>query len=218
MEIPVLLYHVVLPEPDPKNDYQYKLSEFEKEMEYLHENGYTTLSADEYLDILDGKKEVPDKPVLITFDDNTADFTKYVMPVLQRYGMKAIQFTVSGWVDGQWNMSADEMKAIDAYGIDVLNHSVSHPWMAELSREEQRAEIADAGVALEQLIGKKQEIFAYPYGSYNADTLAVLGELGYRAAFIVRDEKSRPDTPRFELPRYCLLQRHTLDDFVQMVK
>lgn len=218
MEIPVLLYHVVLPEPDPKNDYQYKLSEFEKEMEYLHENGYTTLSADEYLDILDGKKEVPDKPVLITFDDNTADFTKYVMPVLQRYGMKAIQFTVSGWVDGQWNMSADEMNAIDAYGIDVLNHSVSHPWMAELSREEQRAEIADAGVALEQLIGKKQGIFAYPYGSYNADTLDVLGELGYRAAFIVRDEKSRPDTPRFELPRYCLLQRHTLDDFVQMVK
>lgn len=43
MEIPVLLYHVVKPEPDPNNDYQYELARFKEHMHYLHEQGYTTL-------------------------------------------------------------------------------------------------------------------------------------------------------------------------------
>lgn len=218
MEIPVLLYHVVKPDPNPANDYEYKLAEFEKQMAYLHDNGYVTLSAAEFLDALDGKAPAPEKAVLLTFDDNTADFTEHVMPVLQRYGMKAVQFTVTSWIDNRLNMSTEEMKQIDAQGIDVLNHSVNHPMMAELGKEEQRAEIADAGAALEQLLGKKQDVFAYPYGNYNADTMAVLEELGYRAAFIVRNEKATPEMPRLELPRYCLLQQHTMEDFIQMVE
>lgn len=217
MEIPVLLYHVVKPDPDPANDYEYKLDAFEEQMAYLHENGYVTLSMETFLDMLDGKQPAPDKAVLITFDDNTADFTEYVMPVLQKYDMKATQFTVTSWIDNRLNMSTDEMKTIDASGIDVLNHSVSHPWMGELGKDIQRAEIADAGAALEQLLGKKQDVFAYPYGDYNGDTIAALQELGYRAAFIVANEKATPDTPRFEIPRYCLLQRHGMADFKAML-
>jgi len=217
MEIPVLLYHVVKPDPDPGNDYQYRLDEFERQMAWLHENGYTTLSVDEYLDVLDGKAPAPAKPVLITFDDNTADFTEYVMPVLTRYGMKAAQFTVTDWIGNRLNMSAEDMKEIAARGIDVLNHTVSHPMLAELDKAGQREEIAEAGRALEALVGRKQDVFAYPYGNYNEVTIEVLRELGYRAAFIVSDAKSTPSTPRLELPRYCLLQRHTLDDFVRMV-
>lgn len=217
MEIPVLLYHVVKPDPDPANDYEYKLDAFEEQMAYLHENGYVTLSMEQFLDVLDGNKPAPDKAVLITFDDNTADFTEHVMPVLQKYDMKATQFTVTSWIDNRLNMSTEEMKTIDASGIDVVNHSVSHPWMGELGKDVQRAEIADAGVALEQLLGKKQDVFAYPYGDYNADTIAALQELGYRAAFIVANEKATPDTPRFEIPRYCLLQRHGMADFIDML-
>lgn len=217
MKIPVLLYHVVKPDPDPANDYAYKLAAFEEQMAYLHENGYATLSMADFLDMLDGKQAAPDKAVLLTFDDNTADFTEYVMPVLQRYDMKATQFTVTGWIDNPINMNTEEMKQIDAAGIDVLNHSVSHPNMTELGKEEQREEIADAGEALEQLLGKKQDVFAYPYGYYNADTMAVLAELGYRASFIVANEKATPDMPRYELPRYCLLQRHGLADFIDML-
>lgn len=217
MNIPVLLYHVVKPEPDPANDYQYRLEAFEEQMAYLHENGYETLSMAAFLDVLEGKQPAPDKAVLLTFDDNTADFTEYVMPVLQKYGMKATQFTVTGWIDNPLNMSTEEMKRIDAAGIDVLNHTVSHPALSELGKEEQRAEIADAGQALEQLLGKKQDVFAYPYGYYNGDTMAVLEELGYRAAFIVANEKATPDSPRYELPRYCLLQQHGMADFIDML-
>jgi peptidoglycan/xylan/chitin deacetylase (PgdA/CDA1 family) len=217
MNIPVLLYHVVKPDPDPANNYQYPLDEFAKQMEYLHANGYTTLSADEYLDVLDGKAEAPAKPVLLTFDDNTADFTEYVMPVLEKYGMKAIQFTVSGWIDGDLHMSAREMVDIASRGIDVLNHTVTHPVLSEFDRDRQRQEIAEGGKALEALVGRRQDIFAYPYGRYNEVTIDVLRELGYRAAFIVANEKSGPETPRMELPRYCLLQFHTMDDFVHMV-
>ena len=86
MEIPVLLYHVVKFEPDPNNDYQYELARFKEHMHYLHEQGYTTLTIDQYFALLDGKEEeVPEKLILITFDDNTADFVEYVMPILTSY-------------------------------------------------------------------------------------------------------------------------------------
>lgn len=188
MDIPVLLYHAVKPDPDPANDYQYRLDEFEKQMAYLHRNGYTTLSIDAYLDVLDGKAPPPDKPVLITFDDNTADFSEYVMPVLEGYGMKAVQFTVTDWIDGPLHMRTQDMLAIAANGIDVLNHSVSHPLMTELDKAQQRREIAEAGEALEALVGRKQDVFAYPYGYYNADTIEALRELGYRLHRRQREE------------------------------
>lgn len=218
MEIPVLLYHVVKPEPDPNNDYQYELARFKEHMHYLHEQGYTTLTIDQYFALLDGKEEeVPEKPILITFDDNTADFVEYVMPILTSYGMTAVQFTVSGWIDRKNHMTSDQMTKIMRQGIAVENHTVSHPFLSKLNREEQYAEIAEATKQLRDLTGKTSDVFAYPYGDYNEDTMAVLEELGFRGAFIVGGGKSTPNTPRMELPRYVILQRHTLADLIEML-
>ncbi|MGG1674911.1 hypothetical protein ACIFOT_04070 [Neobacillus sp. NRS-1170] len=74
VKIPVMLYHVVKPNPDPNNPYQYPLAEFEKEMAYLKENGYRTLTMKQYFNILDKKAAMPEKPILLTFDDNSSDF------------------------------------------------------------------------------------------------------------------------------------------------
>jgi peptidoglycan/xylan/chitin deacetylase (PgdA/CDA1 family) len=139
VEIPVLLYHVVKPDPDPTNPWQFSLEEFEKHMAYLKENGYRTLTMKQYFNILDKKAAMPAKPILITFDDNSNDFYPYVYPILQKYGMKATQFTVSDWVDGSWNMTSEEILAVIENGIDIQNHSVTHPFLAELSKDAQYA-------------------------------------------------------------------------------
>ncbi|WP_404328119.1 polysaccharide deacetylase family protein [Mesobacillus maritimus] len=217
VEIPVLLYHVVKPNPDSDNPYQFKLEEFEKHMAYLHENGYRTLTMKQYFNILDKKAAMPEKPILLTFDDNSNDFYPYVFPVLQKYGMKATQFTVSDWVNGSWNMTSNEVLTVMENGIDIHNHSVTHPFLANLSREQQYAEINDATIALKELTGRKTNVFAYPYGNYNADTISVLEELGFKGAFKVGGGISTDQSDRYELPRIMMLQNHTLDDFVRMV-
>ncbi|WP_053362863.1 polysaccharide deacetylase family protein [Bacillus sp. FJAT-27251] len=217
VEIPVLLYHVVKPNPDPTNPWQFSLEEFEKHMAYLKENGYSTLTMKQYFNILDKKAAMPAKPVLITFDDNSDDFYPYVYPILQKYGMKATQFTVSDWVDGSWNMTADEILTVMENGIDIENHSVTHPFLAELSKEEQYAEINNATVALKELTGRTTDVFAYPYGNYNADTISVLKELGFKGAFKVGGGLSTDKSDRYELPRIMILQEHTMEDFIRMV-
>nr|WP_275980430.1 polysaccharide deacetylase family protein [Halalkalibacter alkaliphilus] len=218
VEIPVLLYHVVKPDPDPTNPWQLSLEEFEKHMAYLKENGYRTLTIKQYFNILDKKAAMPKKAVLLTFDDNSDDFYPYVYPVLQKYGMKATQFTVSDWVDGSWNMTSNEILTVMEEGIDIQNHTVTHPFLTSLSKAEQYSEINDATTALKELTGKTTNVFAYPYGDYNVDTISVLEELGFKGAFKVGGGISTSESDRFELPRIMILQEHTLDDFKRMVK
>jgi peptidoglycan/xylan/chitin deacetylase (PgdA/CDA1 family) len=217
VEIPVLLYHVVKPNPDPTNPWQFSLEEFEKHMAYLKENGYRTLTMKQYFNILDKKAAMPHKPILITFDDNSNDFYPYVYPILQKYGMKATQFTVSDWVDGSWNMTSAEILKVMENGIDIQNHSVTHPFLAELSKDAQYAEINDATTALKELTGRTTNVFAYPYGNYNSDTISVLEELGFKGAFKVGGGLSTDKSDRYELPRIMILQEHTMEDFIRMV-
>ncbi|AQQ54708.1 polysaccharide deacetylase family protein [Planococcus lenghuensis] len=217
-EIPVLLYHVVSPTPDPDNLYQFSLEEFEKQMAYLKDNGYRTLTIKQYFNILYGNAAMPAKPILLTFDDNSYDFYPNVYPVLDKYDMKATQFTVSDWVNGSWNMTADEITTVMDNGIDIQNHSVTHPFLTQLSYEAQYAEISGATTALKSLTGKTTNVFAYPYGAYNADTIAVLDELGFEGAFTVAGGLSTSESERYEIPRIMILNGDTLDDFVRKIE
>lgn len=218
IKIPVLLYHVVKPNPDPTNPYQFSLEEFEKNMAYLKENGYRTLTMKQYFNILDGKAAIPEKPILLTFDDNSNDFYPYVYPVLNKYGMKATQFTVSDWVNGSWNMTSNEILTVLENGVDIQNHTVTHPFLANLSKEEQYVEIQNATEALKDLTGRTTFAFAYPYGNYNSDTISLLRDLGIKGAFKVGGGLSTDQSNRYELPRIMILQNHTVDDFVRMIE
>lgn len=218
IEIPVLLYHVVKPNPDPTNPWQLSLEEFEKHMAYLKENGYRTLTLKQYFNILNGKAAMPEKPILLTFDDNSNDFYPYVYPILQKYGMKATQFTVSDWVNGSWNMTSSEILTVMENGVDIQNHTVTHPFLANLSKEEQYKEIHTATSVLMELTGKTTTAFAYPYGSYNSDTISLLSKLGFEGAFKVGGGVSTDKNNRYELPRIMILQNHTLTDFVRMIE
>ncbi|MGG7621442.1 polysaccharide deacetylase family protein [Bacillus coreaensis] len=218
IKIPVLLYHVVKPNPDPTNPYQFSLEEFEKHMAYLKENGYRTLTMKQYFNILDGKAAMPEKPILLTFDDNSNDFYPYVYPILQRYGMKATQFTVSNWVNGSWNMTESEILTVMENGVDIQIHTVTHPFLANLSKEEQYVEIQNAAEALKNLTGRTTFAFAYPYGNYNSDTISLLKDLGFKGAFKVGGGLSTDQSNRYELPRIMILQNHTIEDFVRMIE
>lgn len=104
--VPVLMYHHVSPHPglvtlSPQT--------FEYQMAQLKESGATTLSADQFLAFLRGETDVPDKSVLITFDDGFLDNYVHAFPVLQRYGLRAVIFAVTGWIgEGPYRPHAGE--------------------------------------------------------------------------------------------------------------
>ena len=94
--VPVLMYHHVLPEA---GFIASSIAQFESQMRWLAENGWTTLDTETFRRYKRGETKVPKKSVLVTFDDGWRDNFIYAYPILKRYGLKATLFVVTGWID-----------------------------------------------------------------------------------------------------------------------
>jgi len=96
MSVVVLMYHHILPKSGFISS---SIEEFENQMKFLYENGYTTLSSEEFLKYKKGDLQVPKKSVFITFDDGWRDNYYYAYPILKKYNLKATVFIVTEWIE-----------------------------------------------------------------------------------------------------------------------
>lgn len=217
VKIPVLLYHVVSSNPSPNNQYQFSLSEFKKQMEYLNANGYTTLSIDQYNNIINKAASMPNKPILLTFDDCTSDFYTNVYPVLKQYKMKATEFVVTNWIDTAGHLTTNQIKLINNDGIDIQNHTTNHADFTTLNHNQKYSAINDATNKIKSITNKAPVYCAYPYGSYDADTTSILKSLGYKTGFKVGGGLSTDTSDKYGMPRTMILNGDTLNVFIRKV-
>ena len=96
MSVPVLMYHHVLPE---SGFIASSVDEFDRQMRFLAESGYSSLSSDEFLRYKKGELKLPGKSVFITFDDGWRDNAVYAYPILKKYHLKATVFLVTEWIE-----------------------------------------------------------------------------------------------------------------------
>jgi peptidoglycan/xylan/chitin deacetylase (PgdA/CDA1 family) len=164
--VPALLYHRLLPRAAlhaiAESDRSYVVSEeaFAEQMAYLREGGYTTLSLDELNDGIDGRRELPQKPVVITFDDGFASNHRYAFPVLQKCGMKATIFMTPDRESAnfQKNAATDtplsdaQLRELDRNGIAIESHGMTHRYLTALEPDMVRWELAASKSALEAVL------------------------------------------------------------------
>ncbi len=188
-EIPVVLYHKIV--ETPSNEWtDTSIEDFQKHMAYLDEHGYTTLTADQYVQILEGEVDAPENPILLTFDDATPDFITEVIPVLNEYSMNAVLFVVSDWIGGDYSMTEAQLQEVaELSNISIENHSKTHDkemWEdVNMSKADAVAEITAANAYIHGITGKDPSLLAYPYGAYNANAIAAAEENGIKYAFKV---------------------------------
>lgn len=129
--------------------------------------------------------------VCLTFDDGYRDNYTVAYPMLERLGVPFTVYVTSGFIDNQlsmwWypnqqlGMSSDELQLMDADPLCTIGaHTVSHPKLDTLTREQQYHEIAESKQALEALLGHDIKHFSFPHGAHNDDTLAICRKLGFR--------------------------------------
>lgn len=163
--------------------------DFDRQMKYLSENGYHTITPDELYDSLASNAELPENPVLITFDDGYEDNYVYAYPILQKYGFKGTIFVITSFLDKNmknyvtWEQ-AEEMEASGT--ISIQSHTVTHSSMTELSDEQLRHELADSKQAIESHLNKPIHFIAYPTGTYNLHIAQLVKEAGYDGAFTIK--------------------------------
>ena len=161
--------------------------DFDAQMKYLSEHGYHTITPDELYDSLAGNAELPENPVLITFDDGYEDNYKNAYPILKKYGFKGTIFVVSSFLGVYPNyITGDQAREMDADNISIQSHTVDHKSMTDLSDDELRAELVDSKKKIEKELGHEINYMAYPTGTYNLHIANLVKEAGYKAAFTIK--------------------------------
>ena len=177
VDVPILMYHYVDETPPPAGPYADDLTvrtgDFEAEMEYLFTNGYSTVSfADVYL-AMAGLRELPDRPVVLTFDDGGVDNYEVAFPILKAFGFTATFFIITGTTDrgAEGVMRWDQLREMAAKGMSIQSHTVSHPDLRGSSAAKLEAELVDSRQAIAEAIGGPSYVLCYPAGAYDDDVI-----------------------------------------------
>jgi peptidoglycan/xylan/chitin deacetylase (PgdA/CDA1 family) len=182
VEIPILVYHHVV--PGHQSPVLYVTPEaFEQQLKYLQSSGYRSVSFADLADCLEYGMPLPERPVIISFDDGWENQFQNAFPLLQKYGFSATFFVVTSYLDHQNFMTVEQLKAMLAAGMVIGGHSRSHPALPSIGNPQRlKDEIAGSKSWLEQQLGVAVDTFAYPYGAYTQATVAAVKAAGYRTA------------------------------------
>jgi peptidoglycan/xylan/chitin deacetylase (PgdA/CDA1 family) len=200
---PILMFHEVLPDgTDPLPPYSATQSQLRAILRDFVAHGYEAGTLD---DVLAGQglgaggngARGRGNRVVLTFDDGTHDFVDNALPVLQELGFTATLFIVAGMVGGrrEWKvlpgqpeltpvplLDAGELRALHADGFTIGSHTMTHPLLTGLGREEAQRELSESRRVLSEIIGAPVDWFAYPYLGASAETKRLVQEAGYRGA------------------------------------
>ena len=223
VKVPILMYHYVSTPPDFEDDVRVKLSvepsAFREQMRYLAENGYTTIDFYEMSQAIVGETELPEKPVILTFDDGHRDHYTEAFPILQEFGLKGNFFVVTEFVDlgyeayMTWTMIREMAQA----GHRIEPHTKTHPDLRGQSYDYLVYQILGSIQTLEYHIGYRPRFFAFPGGGYDDRAIQVLQELEIWGAVITLGGKWHGFSERYTWRRLRMRYTMPLPEFVDLV-
>jgi peptidoglycan/xylan/chitin deacetylase (PgdA/CDA1 family) len=195
-KIPIIMYHDITAVKDV--DWDVTPEELEKHFQMLQEGGYTPISMDRMVNHLRTGAQLPEKPVLLTFDDNYLGQYKYVFPLLQKYNYPAVwsvhtRFVGTGGQKPKANW--DQLREMQKSGlVTIASHTVNHLNLKDLSEKEIEKEVTESKKVLEKELGVPIDYFTYPEGDFTDISRDKLKKAGYKAALAMsldpRQERS----------------------------
>jgi len=214
----VLMYHKVNPLPD--NGPNVPPSLFAEQMRQLRDT-HAPISLGDLLAALDGGRALPERAVLVTFDDGYRDTLENAAPLMHRLSIPAVIFLPTRFLGhdeplphdrrrakaGILNptLTWDEARRLTGLGFEIGSHGESHRVFSSLLPDEAAAEIRRSKQVLEEKLAATVRCFAYVKGSpdtYDEATVAAVREAGYLAAFSTLPGPIRSGDDRFTLRRY----------------
>jgi peptidoglycan/xylan/chitin deacetylase (PgdA/CDA1 family) len=172
VSLPVLTFHELDDRPDPIN---FQPAVFRKGLARLKEKGFRSLPLDAAFEIIKEKKDLPESSLVITFDDGFRSVYTEAYPVLRENGFSATVFLTTGTRSirpgerlpphaGRPMLSWEEIREMEASGVDFGAHTLTHPELPSLSPREMEREILDSKRVIEDELSRPVTSFAYPFG------------------------------------------------------
>jgi peptidoglycan/xylan/chitin deacetylase (PgdA/CDA1 family) len=202
---------------------------FAQQMDYLRQHAYTPISVTRLASLLFAEGTappgMPERPVVITFDDGFADFADEALPVLSQYGFPATLYVPTAFVNGtgRWlraegeaerqMLSWDQIAEIRARGIEIGAHSHRHFQLDTLPEALMRKEIAQNKHILEDRLDAPIRSFAYPFGYSSPKVRQIVREVGFTSACAVKHAFCSEVSDPFALPRLMVESRPDIEVF-----
>ncbi len=193
-KVPVFMYHDILLEKEVFFDVT--VAEFAQHLQLIKSQGLTPISYDQLVNHLRTGLPLPEKPIMLTFDDGYGGHYEYVYPLLKKYGYPAV-FSVytsnMGKNTGRTHVSWEQLKEMAADPlITIAAHSVTHPRdLRALPDDKLKMEIEQSKQTLEAQLGIPIRYFTYPEGKYDERVAKFVEKAGYRSALTMSDTDER---------------------------
>ena len=194
-------------------------SDFSTQMAYLINNGYVPITPDELDAGLSGELTLPEKPVLITFDDGYSDNYTNAFPILKGYGIRATIFVVPAFVGKRNYLTWEQLHEMIESGINIQSHTLNHSKLEELPDDEIRSELLNSKIVLEENLGITVNYLAYPTGTYNLHIAGIAKDVGYKGAYTIKYGGVDMGSNMYALERVPIFQtENTMRDFYSRIE
>jgi peptidoglycan/xylan/chitin deacetylase (PgdA/CDA1 family) len=182
------MYHGT-PKDQPISNYSIRADRFNAHLRYLKKQGWNSVLFRDLCNV----SALPEKTVVLTFDDGYADNYEGVFLPLAEHNMKATWFITTDCIGkhAQWMgtpsaqtkmLTAEQLLQMENAGMEIGSHTCSHPDLTTLSYQQQRDEMTQSKQILESIIHGEISSFAYPYGRYNSDSISAAKDADYQLA------------------------------------
>lgn len=245
IRIPVLMYHGLTECEELRNQYMIHPSLFEDDLRYLMKQGYTTIFVSELVDYFENGKKLPEKPVILTFDDGYLNNYTYAFPLLKKYRCKAVispigisadeaqdeKYRSPKWSQCKW----EELKEMSSSGlVQIENHTFSlhkntetvHGAAKKRNESDEEYEkrlkedLTEANNRICKATGRKPCTFVYPFGAKSESTEKIVRSLGFKAILDCESKmnviSSKEDL--FHIHRFLRPDRLSAQDFMRSVE
>ncbi|MEE1219425.1 MAG: polysaccharide deacetylase family protein [Ruminococcus sp.] len=242
--LPIIMYHSLLDDVKLQNDYIISPSIFENDLKYLKEKGYTTITVSELEEYVYCDKPLPEKCIMLTFDDGNYNNYYYAYPLLNKYGAKIVfspivsmieKFTDEKEISLYYGYTdINEIKEMIKSGlVEVQNHSYNmHSLMPRKGIGMNKGETDESYISvisddilkaqnyLEKNLGVSPNCFVYPYGEKNKLALTVIKKLGFISTMTCTEKPNfitkNPDS-LYELGRYRRDSGESIEKLMQRI-
>ncbi|MEU6824662.1 polysaccharide deacetylase family protein [Streptomyces atriruber] len=225
--VPILMYHSVARVPSAAtHGLSVSPDDFERQMEVLGEQGFTPLTAARLAALWRSQGgTLPERPVLITFDDGYEGVHRYALPVLAKHGFASTLFVSTGWLRGEYDTGGaldrmldwDQVRELAAAGAEIGGHSHTHPQLDQLSDDALRFELRRCRDIVADELGTRPASFAYPYGYSSRRVRERVRETGFRQALAVGNGLARRAQGPYALRRVTVRRTTGADEFERLV-
>lgn len=243
--LPIIMYHSILKDKNLQNDYTISPTLFENDLKYLTDNGYTTVTVEDLINYVYHGKDLPDRCIMLTFDDGYYNNYYYAFQLLKKYKCRAVispiasmteKFTQTQDISVTYgHISDNDIREMANSGyVEIQNHSYDmHTLTPRKGVSKKRGEstedykntvtndITKAQNYLENVTGKKPSCFVYPFGAKSEGTEEIVRELGFVCTMTCTEEPNvitRDKESLFELGRYRRDGKESMEKLMKSIR